>query len=204
LISWQTELLAFELAMQPESAQVLSNANQLAASAELFAKTTQQMPQVIAEQRQAAIQQLLDGLRSQETDVRQTLNSGAEAATAINGAIQSLDGFVRYVTAPDTNSPAGSTNKHPFNVLDYGVAASQIGDAARNLNTLLTNLNASAPLFAELSRQTKAHADAVAHRAVWSGIFLITFFLAGSVLAALIYRMLCNRWLRSDKKRLDN
>jgi hypothetical protein len=211
LISWQTELLAFELAMQPESTQVLSNANQLAASAEMFAKTTQQLPQLIAEQRKAAIQQILDGLSSQEsqlnsvtTNTRDAFTAGNQMAQSVNDATKSLDAFVRYVTAPNTNQTTTVTNRHPYNVLDYGVAASQIGDAARDLNTLLTNLNASAPMFAELSRQTKAQADAVAHRAVWSGIFLITFFLAGSVMATLIYRILCNRWLMRDKKRLDN
>jgi hypothetical protein len=83
LLSWQTEVLGYQLAAQPESAQVLSNANQLATSAEMFTKTAQQLPQLINDQRQAAIQQLLDGLRSQETDVRQTLNAGGDAAASI-------------------------------------------------------------------------------------------------------------------------
>jgi hypothetical protein len=177
----------------------------------MFAQTTAQLPQLIAEQRKEAIQQILDGLTSQESqfnnmaaNTRDAFTAGNQMAQSVNDATKSLDSFVRYVTAPNTNQTTTVTNRHPFNVLDYGVAASQIGDAARDLNTLLTNLNASAPLFAELSRQTKAHADAVAHRAVWSGIFLIAFFLAGSVMAALVYRILCNRWLRSDKKRLDN
>ena len=53
LLSWQTELLAYQLAAQPESRQVLSNAQQLAASADIFAKTSEQLPQVINDQRQA-------------------------------------------------------------------------------------------------------------------------------------------------------
>jgi hypothetical protein len=204
LISWQTELLAYEMAMQPESTQVLSNANQIAASAEMFAKTTQQLPQLIAEQRQAAIQQVLDGLRSQEADVQKTLNSGAEAATAIDGAIKSLDGFVRFVSAPDTNHTATSTNRHPFNVVEYGVAAGQIGNAAHELNTLLTNLNATTPQLAELSKRTREQADEVVIHATKAGILLITFFLLGSILAALLYRGICNKWLNASKKKLDD
>jgi hypothetical protein len=204
LLSWQAEILTYQLAMQPESAQVLSNANQLAASAELFAKTAQQLPQVIADQRQAAIQQLLDGLQSQQPNTQVTLHAGAEAATAINGAIQSLDQFVRYVSAPNTNQTTAATNSRPFNVLDYGVAAGPIGDAARDLNTLLTNLNATAPQVAEISRQTRAQADDVVRHATRSGIFLIALFLIGSVMASIVYRLICNRWLGFDKKKLDN
>src|SRR5208283_5285828 len=93
LLSWQTELLTYQLAEQPESEQVLSNANQLAASAQSFAATARQLPQLINDQRQAAIQQLLDGLTSQETQTRQTLNSAGDAASNINAAIQSLTEF---------------------------------------------------------------------------------------------------------------
>ena len=98
LLSWQAEVLACQLAGQPESRQVLSNAQRIATSAAIFAKTSAQLPQLVNDQRQAAIQQLLDGLKSQNTDVRATLNAGGDAATAINNAIQSLTEFVRYVS----------------------------------------------------------------------------------------------------------
>jgi hypothetical protein len=204
LISWQTELLVYQIAVQPESVQVLSNANQLATSAELFAKTSQQLPQVIAEQRQAAIQQMLDGLRSQETDVRGTLTAGGEAATAIDGAIKSLEEFVRYVSEPKTNVTKSSTNQHPFNVLDYGTAASQIGSAARDLTAMLNSLNVTAPEMAKLREDTSAQANQVVDHATRSGIFLIVFFLFGSILSALVYRIICNRWLNIYNKKLDN
>ena len=91
------------------------------------------MPQLINDQRQAAIQQLLDGLTSQETQARQTLNAAGDAASNINTAIQSLTEFVRYVSPTNTSPASTATNSRPFNVLDYGTAAGQIGDAARDL-----------------------------------------------------------------------
>jgi hypothetical protein len=189
LISWQTELLGYELAAQPESRQILTNADQLAESAMLFAKTAQQLPQLINDQRQAAIQQLLDGLQSQHTNVQATLTAGTEAATAINSAIQSLDQFVRYVS-PATNATVVNTNSRPFNVLDYGTAAGQVGGAAKNLNDLLAAVNQSAPQLAKIRQQTADDARRVVHEAFWLGLILILVFLAGSVAARLIYQNL--------------
>jgi hypothetical protein len=192
LLSWQVEVLAYQLANQPESKQILDDAGRLATSAEVFAKTAQQLPQLVNDQRQAAIQQMLDGLRSQETDVRQTLDAGADAATAITGAIKSLDEFVRYVSSPRTNSTSVSTNHRPFNVLDYGTAAGQVGAAARDLNTLLATVNQSAPQLAQLGQQTTADAKQIVDHAYRRGLMLILVLLGGSVVAGLIYRVIAN------------
>lgn len=200
LLSWQTEVLAYELANQPESTQVLSNANQLAISAGIFAQTAQQLPQLINDQRQAAIQQLLDGLTSQETQARQTLVSAGDAATNINTAIQSLDAFVRYVSAPNTNHTTVATNSRPFNVLDYGTAAGQVGAAARDLNALLTRVNQSTPQLAQLGQQTTADANRVVNHAFWLGLVLILVFLGGGVLAGLTYRLLASKLTRDGNK----
>lgn len=203
LLAWQTELLAYQLAAQPESRQVLSNAQQLAASADIFAKTSEQLPQVINDQRQAGIQQLLDGLKSQNTDVRETLNAGGDAATAINHAVQSLTEFVQYVSPTNARPSSAGTNSRPFNVLDYGTAASQVGAAANNLNALLTTINQGAPQLAQLRQQTAADAGRVVDHAFRLGLVLILALLIGSVLAGLAYRVLANKLNRAGHKSAD-
>jgi hypothetical protein len=200
LLSWQLELLAYEIAAQPESRQVLADAERLTKSAESFAKTGQELPQVINDQRQAGIQQLLDGLKSQATDVRQTLNAGSEAATAINATIKSLDEFVRYVAPPATNPATASTNSKSFDVLDYGKAAGQIAEASRDLNTLLASINQSAPLLAQMGQKTTANANSVVDRAFTRGLILISMFLIGWVVVGLIYRILVNKLIGDGHK----
>ena len=112
LLSWQAEVLAYQLAGQPQPQQIINDVNRLAASSEIFAKTAQQLPQIINSQRQA-------------------LDSASEAATNINAAIKSLTEFVQYVSPTNASPANAATNSHPFNVLDYGTAATQIGAAAR-------------------------------------------------------------------------
>ena len=205
LLSWQVEVLANQLAGQPESRQVLDDVNRLATSSETFAKTAQQLPQVINDQRQAAIQQILDGLTEQGNksrellaDTRSTLDSAGAAATNINTAIQSLTAFVQYVS-PTNARPSSVTNSHPFNVLDYGTAAAQIGAAANNLNALLASVNQSAPQIEQLGRQTKDDADAVVRHAFLYGVAIVLILLAGSVVAGLIYRRLASGERKSSR-----
>ncbi len=205
LLSWQVEVLAYQLAGQPESQQVLNDANHLATAADVFAKTAQQLPQLVNDQRQAAIQQILDGLTEQGNksrellnDTRSTFDSAGAAATNINAAIQSLTEFVRFVTP--TNSTPSTTNSHPFNVLDYGTAATQIGAAANNLNALLAPVNQSAPQIEKLGQQTKTDADDIVRHAFYYGVALVLILLIGSVVAKLVYRKLADKPAKDGRK----
>ena len=204
LLSWQVEVLAYQLASQPESRKILNGIDRLASSADIFAKTAQQLPQLINDQRQAAIQQILDGLtaegnKSQEllTGTRTALESARAAGAAINTAIQSLTEFVKYVSP--TNASPTATNSAPFNVLDYGTAAAQIGVAANHLNSLLTTVNQSTPQLEKLSQQTTVDADRVVKHLFWLGVALIVILLAGAVVAGLAYRVLANKMSNGRK-----
>ncbi|HXI53919.1 MAG TPA: hypothetical protein VNH84_20535 [Candidatus Saccharimonadales bacterium] len=213
LISWQTEYLALQLSDQPAARQMLTNADQLASSLQVFAKTAEQLPQLVQQQREAAIEQFFAGLANERTNLlaslaseekktrallaeaRSTLNAAGEMATSVNGAVQSLESFVRYVSPPNTNNEPQTvkTNSRPFDVLDYGTAAGQIGGMAKDLNALLSGLNQSTPQVAQLGQQTVANAANLVMRGFWLGLLLIAILLAGAVLAGLTYRILVNK-----------
>ncbi len=197
LLSWQMEVLAGQLASQPESRQVLADAQNLAAAARVFADTSKQLPQIINDQRQAAIQQLLDGMTNQSqallAETRQTLDAASVSATNINGAIQSLTEFVRLVTPTNQVAAAGATNSRSFNVQDYGLAASQIGAAALDLKTTLESMKESAPELAGWSRQTAVEARLAVDHAFWRGVALIFILLAGGAITYICCRFFVNR-----------
>ncbi len=137
-------------------------------------------------------------------DTRLTLNAASEAATNINAGIKSLDEFVRYVSPPETNQAAMTTNSHPFNVLDYGTSAAQIAVAANNLTALLAAINQSAPQLARLRQQTTEDASRVVDHAFKLAVGLILILLSGSVLSALTYQIICKKWFGAGKKGLGN
>ena len=219
LWSWQAELTVYQLAAQPEAQGVLSNLTDVAQSTKAFARTAEGLPQLVNDQRQAAISQFFDRLALERTNLlaelgseetklrgllsetRQTLQSGGQMADSVNAAIKSLDAFVQYVSPPETNpAPATvDTNSHPFNVLDYGTAASHIGAMATNLTTLIQTVNQSESQAARLSRQATADAKEVIGHAFRLGLVLVGVLLAGSVLAGLAYRLLAARLTRANQ-----
>ena len=215
LWSWQAELLTYQLADQPEARQVLADVDRVADSTRTFARTAEGLPGLIREEREAAINQLLAGVANERSNilatlnaqeaqlrdllpqVRQTLTAGGDMANSVNSAVKSLDAFVRYVSPPDTNSAPAATNSPPFNVLDYGTAAAQVGAVAKDLNILLTSVNQSVPQIARLGEQTGADLERVVHRAFWLGLLLIGVLLAGALLAGLAYRILADKFKRA-------
>ncbi len=211
LLNWQVQLLSLQLVNQPETKQILSDTERLTRSTEAFARVADQMPKLVNDQRQAGIQQILDGLASERTNLlaglasqeqstrallaetRQTLDAGRDMAVSVQAATKSLDEFVRSVS-PGTNSAPAATNSKPFNVLDYGQAAGQIGGMAQDLNGLLTGVNQSAPELARLRGEATADAERVLNHAFWLGLALSLIVLAGAVLAGLAYRGLADKW----------
>ena len=218
LISWQMEVPAYQLAGQPESQQVLTNMNRVAGAAEAFGTTAAILPKLANDQREAAIRQVFAGLAAERTkwlaslssgetnaramlvEMRQTFNQATEMANAVNGAVKSLDAFVRSVTPTNSKPENVSTNDKPFDVLDYGRAASQVGEAAKELHELLGSLDQSTPQVARLSQQASADAERVVQRAFRLGVLLIVILLAGSVVAGLTYRALANRLTRDRRQ----
>ncbi len=204
LLSWQVELFVFQMADQPETKQILSNADSLTRSTEIFAQTTKGLPKLVNDQREAAINQLFDRMALEESKVRgllaethATLGAGSEMADSVNAAIKSLDAYTRYVSRRDTNAPAGSTNHVPFDVRDYGNAANKIGAMARDINTLLISASQSTPQAAQLSQQVRADTKEVLNHAFRLGLLLIVILAASLVAAGLIYRVLAHRLTRN-------
>ena len=149
LLNWQVQLLGLQLAAQPESKQCWPMPTVLTRATETFARVTDQLPQLVNDQREAAIRQVLEGMAAERTNLlaglaaeeqkarallveaRQTLEAGNGMAVSVQAAIKSLDEFVRVVS-PATNRRDGGTSQ-PFDVLEYGQAAGQIGQMAQEL-----------------------------------------------------------------------
>src|SRR5262245_10623638 len=69
LLSWQAEFLALQLADQPAPKQMLTNVDKLSASLEVFAKAAEQLPQLVDQQREAAIQQAFAGIATERSNL---------------------------------------------------------------------------------------------------------------------------------------
>lgn len=211
LLRWQAELLALQIARQPDPQEVMADIDRVSRSVESVSKTAEGLPPFIHQEREAAIDQLFAGVTTQREalladldaregrlrallgETRQTLDAGAQMSDSLKGTIGALDAFVHYVSPPpDLHAPPKPAGK-PFDPLDYGKAASQVGGMARDLSLLLASVDKTAPQLGVIGGRTASELKAVVDRAFWKGIVLVLILLVGSVFAALAYRALARR-----------
>ncbi len=211
LLRWQAELLALQVARQPDPQELMADVDRVSHSIESVSKTVEGVPALVDTQRREAIDQLFAGvteqrqalladldaregkLRSLLGETKQTLDAGAQMSDSLKGTIGALDAFVHYVSPPpDPKAPPKPAGK-PFDPLDYGKAASEVGGMARDLSALLSSVDRTAPQLGVLGGKTAEELKGVVDRAFWRGIVLVLLFLVGGVFAALAYRALARR-----------
>jgi hypothetical protein len=216
LVRWQAELLALQVGEQPTAKDLTADFGRTARAIESISKTAEGLPELVDTQRQEAIDQVFAGVTAQReallaeldsrdakirsllAELRETMNAGGQMGESLTGTIKSLDAFVHYVSPPPNPNAPPSTGK-PFDPLDYGKAASQVGGMARDLNTLLASAGSSAPALAKISSGAGDDLKRVVDHAFWMGVLLILVLLVGWVLARLAYRSLELRVARSSR-----
>ena len=206
LMRWQAELLSLQVQQQPGPQELLSNTTRVSTSIESISKTVEGFPVLVDTQRKAAIDQIFAGVTSEREAIlaeleakeatiqtllgqlRETMNAGGQMGTSLTETIKSLDAFVHYVSPPpDPNAPKVPGGR-PFDPLEYGKAAADVGGMARDLNTLLRSANETAPAIAGIASKTGEDLKGVIDHAFWKGLILILVLLAGSIPARLAYR----------------
>ena len=214
LLSWQAELLTYQLATTPEVRQALADSDRLTKSVEVFAKTADQIPALVSTQREAAIKQLLDGvaaerqalmtslasdemkLRPTLVEVRQTLDSGNELVKSSDTTIKSLDTLLAHVNASKPKeSPAAAPASagppaRPFDILDYAATARELTAALKEVNTALNSADKALPKLQDATENLERTGNRLLNRLFVIGAGLIVLLVGGSFLAALAYRRL--------------
>src|SRR6185503_15804533 len=146
LLSWQTELLVYELTGTPEARKLLEATDRLT-------KLAERLPEVIDHQRQATIQQVFDNLGSEDeklrgtmVEFRQAASAGNEMAKSVESAIKSFDALMDHFSRePSSEPPPSMADSRPFDILDYAKTAAEIAAAAKELNAATASLDRSWP-----------------------------------------------------------
>lgn len=212
LLSWQAELLSYQLVTTPESKQILADTDRLTKSTEVFAKTAEQLPQLVNDQREAAIKQLLDGLaveranftaslaaddmklRATIIEMRQTIEAGTDLSKSLDTTIKSLDTLmVRFDPGPKGSAAATAPAGRPFDILDYAATAKEVTVALQQLNTAIASIDKTVPQVQHASETFERAGNRLLNRFFLIGAGLIVLLLGGAVIAALFYRRLTGK-----------
>jgi hypothetical protein len=209
LLSWQAELLSYQLATAPEVSQALAQAERLIKSTEVFAKTADQFPRLVNDQREAAIKQVFDSLATERTNLlaslaaddlklretlvqlRQSLEAGTELMKSSDATMKSLDMFMARFDK-GTNAPTSvvTTNARPFDILDYAVTEKELTTTIKELNATINSLDRAVPQIEKTRENFESSGNRLLNRFFIIGAGLIALLLAGAVIAALAYRRL--------------
>ncbi len=207
LLRFQTELLACQLADQPAMRLALTNVTTLAGSADRISRATESVSQTAAElpdristERKEiliALDQQEGKLRDLSTQVDHALQSGERMSTSLNTTLGTFDGLMRLFGVGQLSTNAAPvSNSPPFNVLDYGRVADQVGAMAKEINTLVGSVDKSAPQMQRLSEKATSDAQRVVDHGFRLGLVLIAVLLFGGLVAALLYRFLSEKLTR--------
>jgi len=198
LLSWQAELLSYQLAATLESKQVLSDAGRLTKAAESFSNTAAQFPQVINDQREAAIKQVFEGfaendskLRASLVGLRTTFEAGTELMQSSDAAVKSFDKLMaRFDKGTSPTAATTARAARPFDILEYAATAKDITATLTELNATLDSLERAMPVIQLAASTFEGTGDRLLNRLLLVGAGLIALLLIGALSAALVYRRL--------------
>jgi hypothetical protein len=206
LMRWQTELLSLNTVRLPAVQQVVSNSTQLTLAADSFARVADQLPQLVNDQREAAIQQIFAGLARERTnlvaslaademklrpalgELRQTLIAGTSLTESADELVQSLDAFMaRFDQAADA-PVATATNSRPFDILDYATTAREVTTTIKELNATIHSLDHALPQIQQASEMFERAGNRLLFRLFLAGAGLIALAIFLWAIAGMLKR----------------
>lgn len=219
ILSTQVELLGLKMARIPEIHSALEDSQRISLAAASLAETAAKLPESVRVEREAAVKQITDELTIQRqgliadlekaeapaskllTDARVTLEAGAHMSTALQGAVGTLDTFIARFEKKEV--PPGATPSQPakpgkpFDITEYGDAATRIGTAMSEMNGLVTTLDRSLPQVQRVLDEAAQRGDRTIDHAFARGLELGAILIAAAAFAVLAVRWVSSRHLGS-------
>ena len=201
LVDLQLERSLSRLAAGPEAQRLQRQSASLTQSADRFAALAQGLPQLLSSEREAFVRQVSNGLVDQQAtlkpllvELRGTLQSGSEMASAVDQAVNAIDALVaRFATKPGDAGAAGK----PFDINEYTQAAQAIERGSAQLQQLLGALGAGAPAIdsaLNVAVDTGLRkGEAIIDFLYWRIAALIGLLLAGLLVLIFVHHALARR-----------
>jgi hypothetical protein len=198
LISMETQRLAFEFAVAPESVRVIDSVAQIGGAAQTTSELAADLPRLLAEERAAAIEQLAGvfderqaELQALVVELRSALEAGGSTSDSVRETIAALDALMARFDRGAGQS--AGTQARPFDVTEYTEALRQLGEAAQLLRVLIDQADSKAPALTALSDRAGDRLTSLVDHVYWRLVQLILVLVAVSVLGALAYRGIARR-----------
>lgn len=182
-----------------ESLQTVDQVGQLA---EDLSKTLEDLPVLLAREREATITQVLEGLHAQQAEMleltremRAALEAGRLTAQSLQGVVDSSDRLVaRFRKEPGHGASASS---RPFDINEYTKTVTELAATAREFQVLVQDISALTPKLTEPMDQVVKRARGLIDYAIVRGLIAALLAIAGLLVAGILYQLAAARIRRS-------
>lgn len=202
LIDLQIELGTLEAQELPEVVSAVASLERATKAAETIAETTKSLPAQVSAEREAAVRQIAAEIDAQRraliTDVekaseptqkllvesRQTIAAGQALSQELTKTVQAVDAMLKRFdpdpNAPKAPEPEPSAPKKPFDIVEYGEAATRVAEAAKELRGAVNAVDETIP-------QVRQTIDEAIDAAFWKGTgAAIALMLCGAATVLLV------------------
>lgn len=201
LLDMQVERLTYQFATMPETKELIASIDRVGRASENAGAVAARLPEVLSQERQAAIDQFMGALQDQAAttgtlvrEMRQVLEAGTATSQSIGETVKSLDALMaRFDKPKDPNAPSAPPAR-PFDITEYAAAAREFAATTRELQGLVTLLNSDGSRIATLTSGAGSEARAVSDYLFWRLAALIAVLLAGLLFVLVGYRAF-SHWL---------
>ncbi len=202
LLDMQVGLVTDQFATTPETVHVLADIDKSAKAAAAAGRLADELPGVLAREREAAIRQFTDAITVESARTRQliielrgTLEAGTATSNSLTTTIRAFDELVAQFQKPTPAGGPAAPPGRPFDITEYTAAAAQIARASDQLQQLIAGIEHGTPALAQSAERAAATLQGVVDHAYRRLVELIALLLAGGLVAALAYRGIARRWL---------
>lgn len=198
LIDLQVRASAARAVSSPEFVDAMETVRSVGAVSLSSAQLLDEVPMLVAREREAAIAQLLDGLQAQQaemtalaTELRAALEAGALTAGNLDAVVNSADRLLARFE-PDPDAPPAEPGR-PFDITEYTAALAELNATTRELQALLAGLEGMAPGLSARIDDLTGRTRAIVDYAFWRLVLLVGVVLAAAIAFLLVARALRRR-----------
>jgi hypothetical protein len=210
LLDMQVERLTYEFATMPETTRLLGNADSIAGAAAATGRVVDDLPKLLAREREAAIRQFMDALTLETAHTRQlvdqlrgALEAGTETSQSVTTSIRAFDQLMGRFDKTRAGGGAEPSSGRPFNITEYTAAAAEITRAAHELEGLIGDVNRARPALAQAAEHVSITLQDAIDRVFWRALELIMLLILTVLTAALTYRGITQRRARVGSTPMD-
>ena len=207
LLDMQIERLTYQIAAMPETRNALQDVDRVSLAAEAVGKVAEELPDVVAREREAIIRQFMQELAGQQqqmlalvTEVKGALEAGTATSDSLQGTLRGIDTLLVRFDQKGEEPSTPATPAKPFDIADYASAAREFTATAKQLELLVAQLNAGAPGIDQLAQRTTANLNDLIDRAFWRLVVLVIVLIGAILLAAIAYRAVAKRLSRAETR----